>query len=51
MSDELGLILLAAIFAAGVLLVALLMISLLPGVLMLESRVRTFMHRRADSSS
>lgn len=51
MSDELGLILLAAIFAAGVVLVALLMISLLPGVLMLERRARTFLQRRADSPS
>ena len=39
MSDEVGLIVLAVVFAFGVTLVALLMISLLPGAMLAETQI------------
>jgi hypothetical protein len=45
-SPEAGLVVLAAIFAAGIVLFALLMISLLPGAFVLESRLLPALRRR-----
>jgi hypothetical protein len=44
-SDEVGLIVLAVVFAVGVALFTLLMISLLPGVLLVQSRIAPLLDR------
>jgi hypothetical protein len=44
-SAEVGLLVLAVVFAAGVVLIALLMISFLPGVLLAQSRIAPLLDR------
>ena len=48
MSDELGLIVLAAIFAVGVVLFAVMLIVVLPGVLLAETTITDLLRRRRE---
>jgi hypothetical protein len=48
MSDELGLIVLAAIFAAGVVLFAVMLIVVLPGVLFADTTITEILRRRKE---
>jgi hypothetical protein len=48
-SDELGLIVLAAIFAVGVVLFALLLIAVVPGVMLAETQLLELLRRRKTS--
>ena len=45
MSDEVGLIVLAVVFAFGVTLVALLMIALLPGAMLAETQITALVEK------
>lgn len=48
MSDEVGLIVIAAIFALGVVLFAVMLIVVLPGVLLAETTALEFLRRRKE---
>jgi hypothetical protein len=48
MSDELGLIVLAAIFAVGVVLFAVMLIVVLPGVLLAETTITELLRPRRE---
>jgi hypothetical protein len=49
-SDEVGLVVIAAVFAVGVALFALMLIVVLPGVLVAETTVLELLRRRREQA-